>query len=215
MSSASLTGLYTDQSPHCGKGRRMRRLVVVEFITLDGVMQSLGSPDEDTEGGFEHGGWSAPYFDEAQGKAAGEGMAATDAFLFGRKTFEKMAAFWPHQPDTDPMAAHLNKTQKYVASSTLEDPEWQPTTVLSGDVAADVNSIKQQPGANIAVLGSGLLLETLIEEGLVDEYRLFVHPLVLGSGKRLFREYPAPKRLRLVESASTSTGVLMLTYENQ
>jgi len=193
----------------------MRRLVVVEFITLDGVMQSLGSPDEDTGGGFEYGGWSAPYFDEAQGQAAGEGMAATDAFLFGRKTFEKMAAFWPHQPDTDPMAAHLNMTQKYVASSTLKDPEWQPTTVLSRDIAAEVLSIKQQTGGNIAVLGSGLLLETLIEEELVDEYRLFVHPLVLGSGKRLFREYTAPKRLRLVQSAPTSTGVLMLVYENE
>ena len=162
----------------------MRRLVVVEFITLDGVMQSLGSPDEDTGGGFEYGGWSAPYVDEAQGQAAGEGMAATDAFLFGRKTFEKMAAFWPHQPDTDPMAAHLNMTQKYVASSTLKDPEWQPTTVLSRDIAAEVLSIKQQTGGNIAVLGSGLLLETLIEEELVDEYRLFVHPLALAAEDR-------------------------------
>ena len=108
MSSASLTGLYTDQSPHCGKGRRMRRLVVVEFITLDGVMQGLGSPDEDTEGGFEHGGWAAPYFDEAQGGGR-RGHGGTDAFLFGRRTFEKMAAFWPHQPDTDPMAAHRTR----------------------------------------------------------------------------------------------------------
>lgn len=190
----------------------MRSIVAVEFITLDGVMQSLGSPDEDTDGGFAYGGWSAPYFDEAQGQATGEGMAATDAFLFGRKTFEKMAAFWPHQPDTDPMAAHLNKTQKYVASSTLKRPEWQPTTVLSGDIAAEVTSIKQQPGADIVVLGSGVLLETLIEEGLVDEYRLFLHPLVLGRGKRLFREYTAPKRLRLVESTPTSTGVVMLAY---
>jgi dihydrofolate reductase len=191
---------------------RMRRLVAIEFITLDGVMQSLGSPEEDTEGGFEYGGWSAPYFDEAQGKAAGAGLTTTDAYLFGRKTFEKMAAFWPQQPDSNPMAAHLNSTEKYVASRTLEDPEWQPTTVLAGDISAEVKNLKQQSGGNIAVLGSGVLLESLIEEDLVDEYRLFVHPLVLGKGKRLFREYSAPKRLQLVDSTPTATGVLMLSY---
>ena len=190
----------------------MRRVVAIEFITLDGVMQSLGSPDEDTDGGFEYGGWSAPYFDEAQGQAAGAGLATTDAYLFGRRTFDKMAAFWPNQPDSNPMAAHLNGNRKYVASRTMTDPEWQPTTVLSGDIGAEVKHLKQQPGADIAVLGSGVLLETLIEDELVDEYRLFVHPLVLGKGKRLFREYTAPKRLRLVDSTPTATGVLILSY---
>jgi len=191
----------------------VRTLTVIEFVTLDGVMQSLGSADEDREGGFEYGGWSAPYGDDVLGQKAAEGFASTTAYLFGRKTYEHMAAFWPHQPDSNPMAAHLNATPKYVVSSTLKDPDWAGTHVLDGDVVEAVDERKAEGDGTIAVLGSGVLVQTLIEHGLVDEYRLFVHPLVLGTGKRLFRQTPRPLQLRLVEATPTTTGVLLLTYE--
>lgn len=189
----------------------MRKLTVIEFITLDGVMQSLGSAEEDTSGGFRHGGWSASYGDEVLGRRAGEGLGRTGAYLFGRKTYEHMAAHWPHVPDDDPMAADLNATPKYVVSNTLDQPEWQPTTVL-GDIA-DVGDLKRDGEENIAVLGSGLLVQGLLEAGLVDSFTLFVHPLVLGSGKTLFRSYDEPIRLRLSQSQPTTTGVLILEYD--
>ena len=190
----------------------MRNLVVIEFLSLDGVMQSLGSPEEDTSGGFRHGGWSAPYFDETLGQAAGEGMKSTTAYLFGRKTYEHMAAFWPHQPDDDPMAAHLNRTPKYVVSNTLRDPSWPGTTVLWGDAIPQVAALKDEGDGNIAVLGSGELVHGLTAADLVDSYTLFVHPLVIGSGKKLFRDYEDVRRLRLVSSQQTGTGVLILSY---
>jgi dihydrofolate reductase len=191
----------------------MRTLTVIEFVTLDGVMQSLGSPDEDREGGFEYGGWSAPYGDKVLGKAAGEGLAATTAYLFGRKTYQHMAAHWPTEPDTNPIAAHLNATPKYVVTRTLASLEWAGSHVLAGDVAASVNSLKQHADGTIAVLGSGVLVQTLIEHDLVDEYRLFVHPLVLGAGKRLFRQAHQPIPLRLTGCTPTTTGVLVLSYQ--
>ena len=191
----------------------MRRLAVIEFVTLDGVMQGLGSPVEDRDGGFEHGGWSAPYGDEVLGKAAGEGMAATTGYLFGRKTYQKMAAHWPTEPDTNPIAAHLNATPKYVVTRTLTRLEWAGSQVLGGDVAASVNDLKQDGDGTIAVLGSGVLVQALIEHDLVDEYRLFVHPLVLGAGKRLFRQVAGPVRLRLTGCMPTTTGVLLLSYQ--
>jgi dihydrofolate reductase len=191
----------------------MRRLAVIEFLTLDGVMQGLGSPDEDRDGGFEYGGWGAPYGDEVLGKEATEGLAATTAYLFGRKTYEKMAAHWPRQPADDPIAAHLNTTPKYVVTKTLTEPDWPGSHVLDGDVADTVQELKAQGDGTIAVLGSGILVQTLIEYDLVDEYRLFVHPLVLGTGKRLFRQTPRPLPLRLVDCTPTTTGVLLLSYE--
>lgn len=191
----------------------MRKLAVIEFVTLDGVMQSLGSPDEDREGGFEYGGWSAPYGDEVLGKAAGEGLAATTAYLFGRKTYQHMAAHWPSEPDTNPIAAHLNATPKYVVTRTLASLEWAGSHVLAGDVAASVNGLKQHGDGTIAVLGSGVLVQTLIEHDLVDEYRLFVHPLVLGAGKRLFWQAHRPIPLRLTGCTPTTTGVLLLSYQ--
>jgi dihydrofolate reductase len=191
----------------------MRKLAVIEFVTLDGVMQSLGSPDEDQEGGFAHGGWSAPYGDEVLGKAAGEGLAATTAYLFGRKTYQKMAAHWPTEPDTNPVAAHLNATPKYVVTRTLTGLEWADSHVLGGDVAASVKGLKQDGDGTIAVLGSGVLVQALIEHDLVEEYRLFVHPLVLGAGKRLFRETSRPLPLRLTGCTPTTTGVLLLSYQ--
>ena len=191
----------------------MRKLVATEFLSLDGVMQSLGSPEEDTSGGFRHGGWSAPYFDETLGQIAGEGMKSTTAYLFGRKTYEHMAAFWPHQPDDDPMAANLNGAAKYVASNTLTDPGWSGTTVLSGDVLSQVAALKEEGEGSIVVLGSGDLLQDLMADGLVDSYTRFVHPLVIGSGKKLFRDNDDVRRLRLVSSKATGTGVLALSYE--
>src|SRR5262245_58098071 len=163
----------------------MRMLRVIEFLSLDGVMQAPGDPHEDTEGGFRHGGWQRPYFDDVLGLAAAEGMAATDAYLFGRKTYEKMAAYWPTAPD-DQYSRHLNSTPKHVASNTLTKLDWQPSTLLQGDLSEEVATLKNQPGKNIAVLGSGALVRTLIQHDLVDEYFLAVFPLLLGSGKRLF-----------------------------
>jgi dihydrofolate reductase len=191
----------------------LRTLAVIEFLTLDGVMQGFGSPDEDREGGFAHGGWGAPYADEVTARKAGEGMGATTAYLFGRKTYEKMAAFWPLQPDANPMAAHLNATPKYVVTRTLTTLSWAGSHVLHGDVAEAVKGLKAEGDGTIAVLGSGVLAQTLIGQDLIDEYRLFVHPLVLGTGKRLFRQTPAPLRMKLVDCTPTSTGVLLLGYE--
>lgn len=190
----------------------MRKLRVIEFLSLDGVMQAPGAADEDTEGGFRHGGWQRLYFDEVLGATAAEGMAATDAYLFGRKTYEKMAAYWPAAPEDDPYARHLNGARKYVASTTLQRVEWQNTSLLRGDIAAEVAALKEEPGRNIAVLGSGELVQTLIEHALVDEYFLAVFPLVLGSGKRLFRDADPPMKLTLVDSKTTTTAGVLLTY---
>jgi dihydrofolate reductase len=185
---------------------------VIEFLSLDGVMQAPGAADEDTEGGFQHGGWQRPYFDDVLGATAAEGMAETDAYLFGRKTYEKMAAYWPTAPEDDPYGRHMNSTPKYVASRTLQDVEWRNSTLIEGDVAQEVARLKEQPGKNIAVLGSGDLVQTLLEHDLVDEFFLAVYPLVLGSGKRLFRDSDQVRKLRLVDSKPTSTGGVILTY---
>lgn len=190
----------------------MRTLRVVEFLSLDGVMQAPGGADEDTEGGFRHGGWQRPYFDDVLGATAAAGMAATDAYLFGRKTYEKMAAFWPTAAQDDPFAVHLNSTPKYVASTTLRDAGWQNSRVLRGDLAREVGALKEEAGKNITVLGSGDLVQTLIDNDLVDEYFLTVSPIVLGSGKRLFRDAAHVRTLSLVGCQATSTGSVMLTY---
>lgn len=189
-----------------------RSLVAVEFLSLDGVMQSLGSPDEDTSGGFRHGGWSQPYGDHVLGKFAGARFGLTDAYLFGRRTYEKMAAFWPTQPDTNPMAAHLNATPKHVASTTLQTLTWPGAAVLEGDVPAAVAALKAQTGGRITILGSGVLVRSLLEHDLVDELELFIHPLVLGGGKRLFADDGVLRRLELVERVTTTTGVLLVSY---
>jgi dihydrofolate reductase len=163
----------------------MRKLVAIEFLSLDGVYQAPGDPNEDREGGFEHGGWQRPYFDEVLGAEAGRGMAETDAQLFGRKTYEKMASFWPNAPADDPFAQHLNRVQKYVASTTLQRADWEPTTIIR-HVPKEVAELKERSGGNIGVLGSGNLVRTLLENDLVDELSLTLTPLVLGGGKRLF-----------------------------
>ena len=190
----------------------MRKLVVAEFLSLDGVMQAPGAKDEDREGGFEYGGWQMGYNDDVSGERIGRSMAETGAFLLGRKTYEIFAAYWPTQPDDNPFAKILNGLPKYVASTTLSEPlAWRNSTLLQGDVAEAVAEVKRGEGGNIVVLGSGGLVQTLFENDLVDEYALTISPVVLGSGKRLFRELPK-KSLKLADSVTTSTGVLMATY---
>jgi dihydrofolate reductase len=190
----------------------MRPLVVIEFLSLDGVMQSLGGPDEDTEGGFRHGGWSQPYMDDVLMSSSLQGIRSTDAYLFGRRTYEKFIAYWPTQPDENPMAAHLNATPKYVASRTLDRVDWRNAQLLQDAVPDAVRALKAQDGGSIAVLGSGALVKTLFEHDLVDELRLFVHPLIIGSGKRLFPASPEMRPLELVDVQPTTTGVLLIRY---
>ncbi|MEA2652131.1 MAG: hypothetical protein QOI85_1852 [Chloroflexota bacterium] len=192
----------------------MPKLVVNEFLTLDGVMQAPGDPEEDRSGGFEHGGWQLAYFDDVFGAAIMEGLAATGGFLLGRRTYETFAAHWPNQPDDDPLAGTFNDLPKYVVSSTPSQPlRWQNSSLISGDVATEIAKLREQPGNELQVIGSGELVQTLVRHGLVDEYRLMIHPILLGGGKRLFRETDAPIRLRLVDSKPTTTGVLILSYE--
>ena len=190
----------------------MGNLMLIEFLTVDGVMQGLGSPQEDTEGGFTHGGWGTPFAESIHQVVAPSGLGNTSSYLFGRKTYEKMAAFWPFQPDDNPMAAHLNATPKYVASRTLHDVAWAGTTVLSSDFSAAVRELKETEAGEIAVLGSGNLCRQLLAENLVDELRLFIHPLLLGAGKRLFGELPMPKNLELKSVAQTDLGTIALVY---
>lgn len=192
----------------------MRKIVVTEFLTLDGVMQAPGDIAEDTEGGFPYGGWQRKFnFDEAQMQKIGEGMASTDAYLFGRKTYMNMASFWPNQPDDDPFAAVLNPRPKYVASNTLTEPlPWHNSTLLSGNVVEQIRELKQRDGGDISVLGSGGLVQALIVNDLADELALMIHPIVLGTGKRLFRDGLTPRKFELVDSMTSNEGVLTLTY---
>jgi dihydrofolate reductase len=190
-------------------------LVVIEFMTLDGVMQGFGSPDEDRDGGFEYGGWGAPYVDEKQFAAAVEALPSTSAYLFGRRTYQKMVQFWPLQPDDNPMAAHLNSAPKYVATRSLTDLTWRNARVIDGELGTAVPGLTSMYEGNIVVLGSGVVVEQLIAQDLVDAYRLFLHPLLLGTGKRLFRSIDRPRRLRLESAEPTSTGVLMLSFARE
>lgn len=193
----------------------MRKLIAIEFLSVDGVMQGLGSPDEDRSGGFEHGGWGARFADAIHTSSGRNGLSGTSAYLFGRRTYEKMAAFWPHQPDGNVMAAHLNATPKHVASSTLGqgDVTWDNTTVMTGDLAANVRRLKSAGSGDLVILGSGILVRNLLQQDLIDGLRLFVHPLVLGSGTRLFGELPSPLSLKLTGCDTTSLGSIVLAYD--
>jgi dihydrofolate reductase len=190
----------------------MGRIVVINNVTLDGVMQAPGRPDEDVRGGFEHGGWAQPYSDEAVGRAMGERMARTEALLLGRRTYEDFAGFWPKQKD-NPYTEVLDDAQKYVASTTLEEPlPWRNSTLLEGDVVEAVAEVRAKAGKDVVVLGSGELIRSLMPHGLVDEYVLLIHPLVLGSGGRLFPDDGSTARLRLVDTVTTPTGVVIANY---
>jgi dihydrofolate reductase len=191
----------------------MARVVVTNHVTLDGVMQAPGRPDEDLRGGFEHGGWAIPNNDEVMGRVMGEGMAKGGPLLLGRRTYEAFYDFWPNQTD-NPFTEVLNNVQKYVASTTLTEPlPWSNSTLLKGDVAEAVAKLREQPGKDIGVLGSGELIQSLMRHDLIDEYVLMIHPLVLGSGRRLFTDGSPFATLRLVDSVTTTTGVVIATYQ--
>lgn len=191
----------------------MRRVVVGTFLTLDGVYQAPGGVEEDTSGGFDHGGWQMPYFDDVAGGTILEAMSSSDGFLLGRKTYEIFAASWPSAPEENPFGSLMNGLTKYVFSTTLQEPlEWNNSKLLKGDIGEEVTRLKEQPGKDLQVVGSGQLAHTLMRLGLVDEYHLMVHPVVLGSGKRLFKEGTMPSPLKLVDTKTTGTGVLLLTY---
>jgi len=191
----------------------MRKIIVTNRLTLDGVMQAPGRADEDRREGFEHGGWALAYNDAVMMQAMGEGMAEGGALLFGRRTYQDFAAVWPGRKG-NPFTEVLDRSQKYVASRTLREPlPWQNSTLLSGDARETVASLKEQPGQDIVVLGSGDLLQTLMRHGLVDVYVLLIHPLVLGRGHRLFHADAERAALRLVKSVTTTTGVMIATYQ--
>lgn len=190
----------------------MSKVVVNISLTLDGVMQAPGRPDEDTRGGFEYGGWATPYFDPVMAGNAAEGMAQTPSLLFGRRTYEDFYAVWPKRPDS-PFTPFLNKVQKYVASTTLAEPlPWSNSTLLKGDAATTVAALKAQSENDLAVFGSGVLVQSLMRHNLVDEYVLSIHPLVVGSGRRLFPEGSPFAALQLVSTKTTTTGVVIATY---
>jgi dihydrofolate reductase len=193
----------------------MRKVVVGTFLTLDGVMQAPGGPDEDRDGGFEHGGWSFGYWDEMMGERISEATLKAGALLLGRRTYEIFAAHWPRVGGEDPVAAKLNSVPKFVASRTLDEVTWNNSNLIQGDVAEEVGKLKQEPGDEIQVTGSSDLLQTLIERDLVDEYRLWVFPLLLGTGKRLFGGGTVPAGLALVDTQVSTTGVAIHTYERR
>jgi dihydrofolate reductase len=194
-------------------GTSVSKVVVTNSLTLDGVMQAPGRPDEDRRGGFERGGWAQPYVDAVMGEEMGKGMAQAPALLFGRRTYEDFASFWPNQPAPNPFTAVLNNAQKFVASTTLEEPlPWMNSTLLKGDAAEAVARLKEELGKDIAILGSGELVRSLMRRNLVDEYVLLIHPLVLGSGRRLFTDGGSFATFRLIDIKTTTTGVVIATY---
>src|SRR5215467_9654667 len=188
----------------------MRKVIALEFITLDGVIQAGGGPEEDTSGGFAYGGWVAPYDDDVAGTVMNRQMNLPFDLLLGRKTFEIWAPYWPHHADAWP---GVNTAIKYVASNTMTSHEWQPSVFLSGDVAEKVAKLKQVGGPNINVWGSGNLLQTLMKHDLVDAYWLMIYPITLGSGKRLFAEGTIPAAFKVTETIVGSNGVIIMSYE--
>ena len=188
----------------------MRELIVNTFMTLDGVMQAPGGPEEDRGGGFEHGGWSFGYWDEQMQSAIGELMSKPFDLVLGRKTYEIFAAHWPYSDE--PAAEPLNTATKHVASTTLKELDWQNSRLIEGEVPDGVHALKQEDGPELQVHGSANLLQTLLEHGLIDEFRVWTFPLVLGRGKRLFDGGTVPAGLELTSSQTSSTGVIIATY---
>ncbi|MGD6978644.1 MULTISPECIES: dihydrofolate reductase family protein [Citricoccus] len=189
----------------------MRKLISSTFVSLDGVMQAPGGPDEDRTGGFTLGGWTAPLFDESMGSWMDRTFATQFDLLLGRRTYEIFAAYWPHHTDSL-VGEAFSRAHKYVASHRLHDPAWEHTTVLSGNVPEQVAALKGQDGPDLLLQGSGNLIQSLLTAGLIDEVRVLVFPLLLGPGKRLFAEGTIPAGLRLTEDEVSQSGVVMASY---
>jgi dihydrofolate reductase len=191
----------------------MRRIIVNVSVTLDGVMQAPARPDEDPRGGFAHGGWAGPYFDEVMAREAGTGMGKGSAFLLGRRTYQDFAAVWPTMPADNMFTKVLNESPKYVVSRTLTEPlAWQNSHRLDGDTIEAVRRLKAQDGPDLVILGSGELIRSLLPHGLIDELRILIHPLVLGTGIRLFDERTELSTFTLADAKPTTTGVIIATY---
>jgi dihydrofolate reductase len=189
----------------------LSRVVVLNSVTLDGVMQGPGRPDEDTRGGFKHGGWGIPFADDVAMQAMGAHISAQKGFLFGRRSYEDILGHWNSVPD-NPFADPLNNAQKYVASTSTEPLRWPNSRRLTGDVPKAVGELKKEPGGDLNIMGSGVLIRSLLPHGLIDEFMLMITPVVLGAGRRLFDDAPRTA-LRLVDSRTTTTGVVIATYQ--
>ena len=192
----------------------MRNIIAITQVTLDGVMQSPGGPEEDPRNGFTHGGWAMPFVDDAGSQAIDEIIAGEFDMLLGRRTYEIFAAYWPNQGDDNPIAKAFNKATKYVVTRSLDHLDWETSLHIGGDVVGEVRRLKASDGPALHIWGSSELLQTLIAAELVDEYRIWVFPLVLGEGKRLFESGVPSRGLTLVETRSTPKGVLINTYRS-
>jgi dihydrofolate reductase len=190
----------------------MRKVTVVNNVSLDGVMQAPGRPDEDTRGGFKHGGWAAEYNDEVKGKTMAQGMSKRGALLFGRRTYEEFFKVWPGRKD-NPFTAVLDNTQKYVASTTLREPlPWKNSTLLQGDAADAVAELKSSGGDDLMILGSGVLVQSLMRRNLIDTITLLIHPVTFGTGRRMFAADGDMAKFRLDQHVVTTKGVIIATY---
>jgi dihydrofolate reductase len=190
------------------------KLVVGTFVTLDGVMQAPGGPEEDRSGGFDHGGWLVPHFDDMMGQVMDDWIRRADGLLLGRKTYEIFAAHWPYVTGDDPIAKKLNSVRKHIVSRTLDRVDWNNSTLVKGDVVEAIRRLKSEPGSELQVHGSGDLIQTLLEHQLIDEFRLWIFPVLLGTGKRLFANGTMPARLKLVETQTSSTGVVLQVHQS-
>lgn len=188
----------------------MRKIIVLEFITLDGVMQAPGGPDEDTSGDFKFGGWTAPYFDEFSGQEMSEQMKEADSLLLGRRTFEIFSGYWPEHADAWP---GINEATKYVVSKTLKESNWENSIFINGDAVEEIKKLKEQDGPDLKVWGSGNLVQTLLKNDLVDEFKLKIFPVILGQGKKLFEDGTMPKAFKLIETKVSPSGVIFANYE--
>ena len=191
----------------------MRKIIVLTFLSLDGVMQAPGGPEEDTSGGFRYGGWTVNYFDEFLGRVMMKQMGRPFDLLLGRKTYELFAGYWPHASAVDqPIAPALNNAKKYIASKTLKKPEWQNSQVIGADLIGEIRKLKAEDGPPLQVHGSGNLVQTLMKHDLVDEFWLKIFPITLGPGKRLFAEGTIPAAFRLLECEASPGGVIVASY---
>jgi dihydrofolate reductase len=189
----------------------VRKLVTVTFVTLDGIMQAPGGPEEDDAGAFKSGGWSVNYWDDMMAQAMGETFAKRPELLLGRKTYEIFAAYWPHTDE--PGADNLNNAKKYVVSTTLDKVEWNNSTLIKGDIVKEISRLKELDGPELQVHGSGNLIQTLLKHDLIDEMLVWIFPVTIGTGKRLFGEGAHPSNFKLEESKISSTGVIIATYK--